>query len=60
MVNITKETWEKKCVEVIIFNGEKWLNEKHVEQELEHSNLREVTSKYLLDLRKKKTRVKKM
>ena len=30
MVHITKETWEKTGVEVIIFNGKKWLNEEHI------------------------------
>ena len=39
MVDITKETWEKTGVEVKIFNGKKMLNEKHVEKQLEHSNL---------------------
>ena len=34
MVSITKETWEKNRVEVIVFNGKKWLNEKHIGQEL--------------------------
>ena len=57
MVNITKETWEKNGVEVIIFNGKKWLNEKHIEQELEHSNLREVTTKYSLGLRNKRQKL---
>ena len=52
MVNITKETWKKNTVEVIVFNGKKWLNEKHIEHELKHSNLREITSKYPLNLRK--------
>ena len=55
MVNITKETWERDGVEVIIFNGKKLLNDKqHIEQELEHSNLREITSKYPLGLRKQR------
>ena len=39
MVNITKETCGKTCVEVIIDNDQKLLNEKHIEEELEHSNL---------------------
>ena len=28
---ITKQTWQKDSVEVIIFNEKKWLNEKHIE-----------------------------
>ena len=59
MVNTTNESWEKNDVEVIIFNGKKWLNEKHIEQELKHSNLREITSKYPLDLRKQRQELKK-
>ena len=45
---------EKNGVEVIAFNGIKWLNEKHIEAQLKHSNLREVTSKHPSDLRRKK------
>ena len=33
-------------VEVIALNGIKWLNEKHVEEQLGHKNLQAVTSKY--------------
>ena len=47
MVNITKETYENNDIEVIIDRfGKLWLNEKHVEQQLGHKNLRPVTSKY--------------
>ena len=47
MVNITKETYENNDIEVIIDRfGKLWLNEKHVEQQLGHKNLRTVTSKY--------------
>ena len=58
MLNITKETWEKNGLEVIIFNGKKWVNEKHIEQELKHSNFREITLKYPLDLRKQRQELK--
>ena len=34
---------EKNGAEVIIFNGKKWFNEKHIETQLEHSNLAAVT-----------------
>ena len=54
MVDITKETWEKTEVEVIIFNGKKWLNEKHIEKQLELSNLPSVTLQYSSDLRKQR------
>ena len=43
----------KNGAEVIIFNGKKWLNEKHTETQLEHSNLVAATNKYSLKLRKK-------
>ena len=39
MVEITKEKWERNNVEVIVFNGKKWLNGKHIEEQLKHSNL---------------------
>ena len=41
-------------VEVIVFNGKKWLNEKHIETQLEHSNLPDIRNK--CDLRYKKCR----
>ena len=59
MVFITKETWRSNGVEVIVFNGKKWLNGKHIEEQLEHSNLREVTSKCPLDLRKQRQELQK-
>ena len=34
MVNISRKTWAKNGAEVIIFNGKKWLNEKHIEDHL--------------------------
>ena len=54
MVKITKKIWEKNGVEGIKFNKEKWVNEKDIETQLEHSNLREATSKYPLNLRKQR------
>ena len=30
MVEITKETWERNGVEVIVFNAKKWLNEINI------------------------------
>ena len=53
MVNITKETYENNNIEIIIDEFDKFLlNEKHVEQQLEHKNLRTVTSKYSEEYRK--------
>ena len=46
MVFITKNTWRKNGVEVLIVNGTKWLNEKHLENNLGHSNLSMLTLKY--------------
>ena len=46
MVNITKEKHEKNGTEVIIFNGKKWLNEKHIEKQMGHSALRNITNQY--------------
>ena len=47
MVNITKKTYENNGIEPIIDNmGNLWLNEKHIEQELAHKNLPDVTNKY--------------
>ena len=54
MVDIIKETWEKTGVEVINFNDKKWLHEKHIEKQLEHSNLPSVTLQYSSDLRKER------
>ena len=34
MVEITKELWGKNGVEVIIFNGKKWLNETNINYQL--------------------------
>ena len=47
MVNITKETYENNGIEVKIDKFDTlWLNEKHVQQQLRHRNLRTVTNKY--------------
>ena len=43
----------KNGVEVIIFNAKKWLNERHIETQLEHSNLPAATLQYSPKLRKK-------
>ena len=47
MVNITKEKYENNGIDGIKDKfGELWLNERHVQQQLGHKNLRVVTNKY--------------
>ena len=47
MVTITKEKYEDNGIEVITGQfGESWLNERHVQQQLGHKNLRVATNKY--------------
>ena len=53
MVDITKETWQKNGVEVIVFNGKKWLNETNIKDQLKHSNLAAVTLQYSSELKNK-------
>ena len=55
MVFIIADTWRNNGAEVIpVDNIKKWLNEKHIETELGHSNLAAITLKYPKDLRKKR------
>ena len=54
MVEITKETWERNGVEVIVFNGKKWLNETNIKDQLKHSNLAVVTLQYPPKYRKQR------
>ena len=49
---IAKETWQKCGVEVIIFIEKKWLNEKDIEVQLQHSNLSHITNQYFSELKK--------
>ena len=47
MVNIKKETCENNGIEVITHElGELWLDERHVQQQLGHKNLRALTNKH--------------
>ena len=47
MVNITKEMYENNGIEVITDNlNTLWLNERHVQKQVRHKNLRAVTNKY--------------
>ena len=44
MVDISRKTYEKNGVETIIHNdGILWLNEKYIEEGLDHKNLGEIT-----------------
>ena len=49
---ITKKTCKKSGVELMVLNGIKWLNEKHIEKGLDHTNLRALTRKYPSKYRK--------
>ena len=47
MVNISKETYKNNGIEAIVDSmGNLWLNEKHIEEELDHKNLPAITNKY--------------
>ena len=47
MVDISRKTYERIGLETIIDNdGIMWLKEKHIEEGLDHKNLREITTKY--------------
>ena len=53
MVDISRKTYERNGVETIADNdGILWLNEKHIEEGLDHTNLREITIRYHSDHRK--------
>ena len=54
MVFITADTWQKNGVEGVVFNKEKWLNEKHIEEQLGYSRLANITIKYPEYLRKER------
>ena len=48
MVKISRKTYERNDIEIIVDNDEiLWLNEKHIEEGLDHQNLREIAAKYL-------------
>ena len=55
MVEIAKEIWiRNNSVNVIVFNGKKWLNETNIEDQLTHSNLAAVTLQYFPMYRKQR------
>ena len=45
-VDITKETYENKDIEMIVYNYTLWLNEQHIEDKLGHKTLPVITNKY--------------
>ena len=50
MFDISRETYEKNCIETIVDNNEILrLNKKHIEEGLDDKNLREITIKYHSD-----------
>ena len=55
MVDINREIYERNVIETIVDNdGILCLNEKHIEERLDHKDLREITVKYDSDHRKQK------
>ena len=53
MVDVRRKTYESNGIEKIVNNDEiLWLNEKHIEEGLDHKNLREITTKYSSNYRK--------
>ena len=56
MVNISRKTWKKNEVEVIVFDG-KWLNEKNIQEQLKHSNLPAFTNQYSPELKKQRQEI---
>ena len=47
MADISRKIYERNAIEIIVDNdGILWLNEKHVEEGVDHKNLREITIKY--------------
>ena len=55
MIDITRKTYERTCIETIVDNDRiVWLNEKHNEEGLDHKYLRATTLKYLSNHRKRR------
>ena len=47
MLDISRKTYDRNGIETIIDeDGILWLNEKHIEEGLDHKNLRDITTKY--------------
>ena len=54
MIKISKKTWGKNGVDVIVFNGKKWLNKINIKYQLKGSTLAAVTLQYSSELRKQR------
>ena len=55
MFDTSRKTYESNSIETIVDNdGILQLNEKHIEEGLDHKNLREITVKYHSDHRKQR------
>ena len=53
MADISRETYERNGIQTIADNdGILYLNDKHIEEGLDHKNAHEIASKYHLDHRK--------
>ena len=53
MAEISRETYERNGIQTIVDNdGILYLNDKHIEERLDHKNAHEIASKYHLDHRK--------
>ena len=47
MINITKETLENNCIEVIVDSvNALWLNEKNIEEKLSQKNLTVISNRF--------------
>ena len=44
MFSVTIDKWQDNGVEVIISDDIKWLNETHIQKQLDHSNLTMITT----------------
>ena len=50
---ISRKTHKRNCIETIVNNDEiLWLNEKHIEEGLDHKNVQQITTKHHSDPRK--------
>ena len=52
-----KRNMGKNGVKVIIFNGKKWLHEKHVEKHMGHSAFRNITNQYPPEFKKQRQEI---
>ena len=56
MANITRETYENSCIEVITDEfDELWLNERHVQKQLGRKNLPALTNQYPKEYKKQRS-----